>query len=84
MFPGHMTYIMLCLYLIEALGPKNWDMRGEVRGQERPENSLLEAIVETERYVYASVRELIYKYVYLERQNLLPSLHKHTPRPLKI
>lgn len=33
----------------EAVGPKSWDMRGEVRGVDRPENSLLEVAVDVER-----------------------------------
>lgn len=33
----------------EAIGPKNWDMKGEVRGVDRPENSLLELSVDVER-----------------------------------
>jgi len=32
----------------EALGEKNWDMRGEIRAQERPLNSLLDAKLEHE------------------------------------
>lgn len=37
----------------DALAPKSWDMRGEVRGVDRPENSLLEVSVDVERYLQA-------------------------------
>ncbi len=33
----------------ELVGQKNWDMRGEVKGRERPENSLLEIHTDIER-----------------------------------
>lgn len=33
----------------EAIGPKSWDMKGEVRALDRPENSLLGVTVDVER-----------------------------------
>ena len=35
----------------ELMGPRSWDLRGEVKGAERPENSLLGVTAEIERWV---------------------------------
>ena len=35
----------------QVTGQKSWDMRGEVKGLDRPENSLLEITADIERYV---------------------------------
>jgi hypothetical protein len=37
------------------IAEKPWDMRGEVKSLERPENSLLEITAQVERYVVRAV-----------------------------
>ena len=40
-----------CMSAGELIGEKPWDMRGEIKSLERPENSLLEITAQVERWV---------------------------------
>lgn len=55
----------------EMLQEKRWDMRGEIRSSQRPENSLLDIVADVERYP----RSIAFDdnlFVCEERPNLLP------------
>jgi len=66
----------------ELIGPKSWDLRGEIKGKDRPENSILGLSADIERYE-RHLRLLIALYSFKPSFHLRLSTHFSLQQSIK-